>query len=81
MYVSILSVSQLLERGHCSSQSRLCEDPCHTDSGSGPSIFALSKSEETAKKAEKAMRKVYAKTDFQFETYVSKINTEGIKTL
>ena len=50
-------------------------------SGSGPSIFALSKSEATAKAVEKAMRNVYSKTDIQFETYVSKINTEGIKIL
>lgn len=50
-------------------------------SGSGPSIFTLSKGEVTAKASEEAMRKVYSKTDIQFETYVSKINTEGIKTL
>ena len=50
-------------------------------SGSGPSIFALSKSETTAKAVEKAMNTVYSKTDIQFETYVSKINTKGIKTL
>lgn len=50
-------------------------------SGSGPSIFALSKGEATAKAVEEAMQKVYSKTDIQFETYVSKINTEGIKTL
>ena len=50
-------------------------------SGSGPSIFTLSKSEATAKEVEKAIRNVYSKTQIQFETYVSKINTEGIKTL
>ncbi len=50
-------------------------------SGSGPSIFALSKGEGTAKDVEKAMHQVYSKTDIQFETYVSKINTEGIKIL
>jgi len=50
-------------------------------SGSGPSIFTLSKGEVTAKASEEAMRKVYSKTDIQFETYVSKINTKGIKTL
>ena len=50
-------------------------------SGSGPSIFALSKSETTAKAVEKVMKAVYSKTDIQFETYVSKINTQGIKTL
>ncbi|MDN3493187.1 homoserine kinase [Winogradskyella bathintestinalis] len=50
-------------------------------SGSGPSIFALSKSEATATNVEKAIRDVYSKTDIKFETYVSKINTEGIKIL
>jgi homoserine kinase len=50
-------------------------------SGSGPSIFTLSKSEGTAKAVESAMQNVYSKTDIQFETYVSKINTQGIKTL
>lgn len=50
-------------------------------SGSGPSIFALSKSEGTAKAVQSAMQQVYSKTDIQFETYVSKINTQGIKTL
>jgi homoserine kinase len=50
-------------------------------SGSGPSIFMLSKSEATAKKVEEAIRNVYSKTNIEFETYVSKINTQGIKTL
>lgn len=50
-------------------------------SGSGPSIFALSKSEATAKAVQLAMQNVYSKSDIKFETYVSKINTEGIKTL
>jgi homoserine kinase len=50
-------------------------------SGSGPSIFALSKGEKTAKAVENAMRKVYTKTTFQFETYVSKINAKGIKII
>jgi len=50
-------------------------------SGSGPSIFALSKGVEAAKKVESAMRNVYSKTNIVFETYVSKINTEGIKIL
>lgn len=50
-------------------------------SGSGPSIFMLSKSEATAKAVENAIRNVYSTTDIQFETYVSKINTEGIRVL
>jgi len=50
-------------------------------SGSGPSIFALSKGKDIAIAVEKAMHRVYSDTDIQFETYVSKINTEGIKIL
>ena len=50
-------------------------------SGSGPSIFALSKGKEIALAVEKAMQNVYSKTGMKFETYVSKINVEGIKTV
>lgn len=50
-------------------------------SGSGPSVFALSKGEAIAKTVAQAMHNVYSKTDIKFETYVSKINTQGIKTL
>ena len=50
-------------------------------SGSGPSIYALSKGKETALEVEKAMQQVYSKTEIPFYTFVSKINTEGIKIL
>jgi len=51
-------------------------------SGSGPSIFALSKGKETAEKVEKSMADTYSKlTDIQFDTYVSKLNTEGNKII
>lgn len=50
-------------------------------SGSGPSIFTLSKGEATAKAVQLAMQNVYSKSDIQFETYVSKINITGIKTI
>lgn len=50
-------------------------------SGSGPSIFALSKGKKIAKEVEKAICEVYSKSNIKFETYVSKINTEGIKIL
>jgi len=50
-------------------------------SGSGPSIFMLSKGLDTAKQVEQAIRLVYSKTNIAFETYVSKINTAGIKIL
>ena len=48
-------------------------------SGSGPSIFALSKGMENAKRIEKAMKDIYANTEIPFYTFVSKINTQGIK--
>ncbi|MCL8006228.1 homoserine kinase [Gelidibacter japonicus] len=50
-------------------------------SGAGPAIFALSKGIENAKNVEKAMREVYSKTAIDFETYVSKINIEGIREI
>ncbi len=50
-------------------------------SGSGPSIFALSKGLENAKNVKEAMSKVYSETEIKFEIHVSKINTEGIKIL
>ncbi|TGV01103.1 homoserine kinase [Flavivirga rizhaonensis] len=48
-------------------------------SGSGPSIFTLSKGLENAKSVKDAMNKVYSETGITFEIHVTKINTEGIK--
>lgn len=48
-------------------------------SGSGPSVFMLSETLETAQEVEKAMREVYGNTKIEFNTYVSKINAEGVK--
>ncbi len=50
-------------------------------SGSGPTIFALSKGIDTAKKVAEAMDIVYKNTGIDYEIHVSKINTEGIKIL
>lgn len=50
-------------------------------SGSGPSIFMLCEGLDTAKKVEQAIRAMYSKTQIHFETYVSKINVEGIKVI
>ena len=50
-------------------------------SGSGPSIFALSKGEETAKAVGQSMASVYEKIGIDFDLHVSKINTEGCKIL
>lgn len=48
-------------------------------SGSGPSIFALSRGEETAKKVAKAMSDVYKKIGLEYDIHISKINSNGIK--
>ncbi len=48
-------------------------------SGSGPSIFMLSQTLETAQKVEKAMHGVYQNTKIDFNIYVSEINAEGVK--
>ncbi len=50
-------------------------------SGSGPSIFALSKGKETAEKVAIAMAKAYENLDIEFDTYVSKLNPEGNKII
>ncbi|MEO8821476.1 MAG: homoserine kinase [Ginsengibacter sp.] len=48
-------------------------------SGSGPSIFMLSKDQETASKVEMIMRNIYEKIGIEYKTYVTAINPEGIK--
>jgi homoserine kinase len=50
-------------------------------SGSGPSIFALSKGKDIAKRVEKAMKLMYSKTDIAYNTFVSTINTKGINII
>ncbi|MEI6866053.1 homoserine kinase [Flavicella sp.] len=50
-------------------------------SGSGPSIYALSKGINTAKKVAEAMKKVYEKVGIDYDIHISKINTEGIKII
>jgi homoserine kinase len=48
-------------------------------SGSGPSVFMLSKDLETAQAVENVMKSIYAPTEIEFNTYVTKINSEGVK--
>ncbi len=50
-------------------------------SGSGPSIFALSKGKETADKIAKAMSAVYDEINLPYEIHVSKVNDEGMKII
>jgi len=48
-------------------------------SGSGPSIFMISKEEGTAKKVEEIMKEIYEKIGIDYKTYVTEINPEGVK--
>jgi homoserine kinase len=48
-------------------------------SGSGPSIFMLSKTESTAKEIEKVMKEIYNNIGLPYHTYVTTINKEGVK--
>ncbi|WP_411031816.1 homoserine kinase [Spongiimicrobium sp. 3-5] len=50
-------------------------------SGSGPSIFALSKGKETAEKVAISMDSVYQNIGISHDIHISKINVEGIKIL
>ncbi|CAM1333055.1 homoserine kinase [Tenacibaculum aestuariivivum] len=50
-------------------------------SGSGPTIFALCKGDDTVKKVHKAIQNAYADKNIDFTLFSSKINTEGIKIL
>ena len=50
-------------------------------SGSGPSIFALSKGLETANAVAKGMSNVYDDMNLLYEIHVSKVNDEGIKII
>ena len=47
-------------------------------SGSGPSIFMLSRDNSTAKNVEKVMQDIYDKICLPYHTYVTTINNEGI---
>ncbi len=50
-------------------------------SGSGPSVYALTKGSETAEKVSKAIIETFSPIGIDFETYISKINKQGIKIL
>ncbi|MFC2110372.1 homoserine kinase [Bacteroidota bacterium] len=50
-------------------------------SGSGPSIFALSKGFENATNVAVAMKTVYEKVGIEYDVHISKINTQGIKII
>jgi homoserine kinase len=48
-------------------------------SGSGPSIFMLSREEKTAREVEKVMKEVYEKIGIEYYTYVTTINKNGVQ--
>ena len=48
-------------------------------SGSGPSVFMLSKEEHTAKAVEEIMKNIYDKIGVEYNTHVTTVNTEGVK--
>lgn len=50
-------------------------------SGSGPTIFALCKGNETAKKVYKAIENAYKDKNIDFNLFTSKINIQGVKIL
>ena len=50
-------------------------------SGSGPSIFALSKGYDTAEKVATSMKEVYENTQIDFDIHISPINPKGIRIL
>lgn len=50
-------------------------------SGSGPSVFMLSKEESTAKNVEQIMKNIYDKIGVDYHTHVTTINNEGVKIL
>jgi homoserine kinase len=50
-------------------------------SGSGPSVFMLSKEESTAKKVEEIMKNVYNKIGVDYHTHVTTINNDGVRII
>ncbi|MFD0861392.1 homoserine kinase [Sungkyunkwania multivorans] len=50
-------------------------------SGSGPSIFALSKGKENANKVAKAMQSIYENVGIDYDIHVAGINAEGVKVI
>ena len=50
-------------------------------SGSGPSVFALTKGLKIANKVQKSFSSIYEKTNISYETYVSKISSKGVSII
>ena len=50
-------------------------------SGSGPSVFMLSKDQATALEVENVMKEVYERIGIDYHTYVTTINKKGVKVV
>ena len=50
-------------------------------SGSGPSIFMLSKDETIANNVENVMKEIYTQAGIEYKTYVTTINSEGTRVV
>lgn len=50
-------------------------------SGSGPSIFMMSKDENVSRTVEKIMKEVYDKIGIEYKTYVTTINNKGVEII
>lgn len=50
-------------------------------SGSGPSIFMMSKDENVSRTVEEIMKGVYDKIGIEYKTYVTTINNEGVRVI
>lgn len=50
-------------------------------SGSGPSIFILSKGHTTAEKAQQALIETFSPLGIEFDTFISKINPKGVEII
>ncbi|MEN8187785.1 MAG: homoserine kinase [Bacteroidota bacterium] len=50
-------------------------------SGSGPSVFSFSKGKQVAEYIADAIKTIYQKTGIDFNIYISKINSEGVKII
>lgn len=48
-------------------------------SGSGPSIFMLSETLETAQKVENSMREIYDQTEIDYRIYLTQISSDGVR--
>ncbi|WP_422350988.1 homoserine kinase [Flagellimonas sp.] len=50
-------------------------------SGSGPSIFALSKGKHMGQRVADSMKETYSKIGVPFQVHLSKVNTQGVKKI